>query len=81
MPMYRFVITNGSASSELVDLPDCRQARRDATQTLGEMLRGDPEELWASGVLSVIVQDESGLTFFSVDAVGTDAPAFKGKRT
>lgn len=78
--MYRVVIPMGPRPLNGSNFRGIHQARRAATQTLGAMLRGDPEELWASEVLSVIVQDEGGLTLFSVDAVGTDAPAANGQR-
>lgn len=75
MPKYRFVITNGDESTDLVDLPNLERARIEAVRTLGDFLRHDAEDFWETGACRIVVQDEQALTLFEIDAVGVEAPA------
>jgi hypothetical protein len=54
------------------------EARRQAIQTCGEMMRDSPEGFWGSRPWSVTVTDADGLIFWEINIDGSAAPAASG---
>jgi hypothetical protein len=62
MPRYFFNTVDGRRfpDEEGADLPDLVAVRAEATRVVGELLKEQPEDLWAHGRLRLEVTDESG---------------------
>lgn len=73
--MYRFVLSDGSTSTDLLELADLKHARREAINFLSDAMRQFPDELWQDGSIQLLVQDHDGLTLLTLDTHVTNAPA------
>jgi hypothetical protein len=62
MPRYFFNTIDGRRipDDEGTDLPDLSAVRAEATRVMGELLKEQPEDLWAHGRLTLEVTDEGG---------------------
>jgi hypothetical protein len=67
MPLYRFVISDGSRSTDLVELPDLAAARREAALVISRLAASEPDELWSRGALRLSVQDADEKSLFQID--------------
>jgi len=60
------------------ELNGMAEVRRWSLRALSEMLEAQAEAFWDDGCLRMIVQDERGLTLFTIEAVLQHAPAARG---
>ncbi|MBU3077708.1 hypothetical protein KOF26_07490 [Sphingomonas sp. XMGL2] len=58
-----------------MDLPNHIEARRQAIETCGQMMKDAPEGFWGSRPWSVVVTDASGLILWEILMDGIAAPA------
>ena len=77
MPRYFFDLADGrrEVDRDGVDLPDVAAARAAAVRFAGELLSGEPEQLWEKHQWRVEVTGEDGALLCTVIALAFDAPA------
>lgn len=76
MPRFFFHVEDGP--DELgVDLPSLATAKRQATHYAAALLSDAVDTFWEKPNLRMWVEDERGLTLFSIDVVGNDAPVIR----
>jgi hypothetical protein len=81
MPRYFFHTEDGRCvpDEEGSDLPNQGVARIEAVKVLAELLHENADTFWATGAYRVTVSNGDGLTLFTVDVRGADAPESKGR--
>jgi hypothetical protein len=69
MPKYFFNTVDGRRfqDDEGVDLPDLETVRAEATRSMGELLKEQPEDLLSTGRLRLEVADASGANVLVVE--------------
>ena len=77
MSRYYFHTEDGrcypdESGTELKSLED---VRRWSLRALAEMMQAQADSFWQDGSLRMVVQDEQGLTLFTIEAVVQQAPA------
>jgi hypothetical protein len=77
MPRYFFHTEDGHRFPDDVgkELPTLDHVRRQAVRSFLEMLDAQVDALWTDGGLRLIVQDDSGLTLFTLEASVQASPA------
>ena len=79
--MPRFVIQTDGASERMeLDLPTVAEAKCEAARYAGSLLCDRAGDYWDGRDFSIRVSDESGLTLFTLQIVGIDAPAIQHPR-
>lgn len=76
MPRYHFHSADGRrwSDEEGSELASDEAARVEAVRFAGEMLRGNPTELWRHGQWRVEVTDEENVLLFTIITLAIDAP-------
>ncbi len=64
-----------NTDNEGTELPSRREARRQAIQTCGEMMRDCPEGFWGSRPWNVTVTDATGLILWEIFMDGVSSAA------
>jgi hypothetical protein len=82
MPRYFFHTEDGSCFPDEQGsvLPDLEAAKVAALCTFGELLREMQAEFWKEGGLRLIVQDEAGMTLFTLDMSVIGSPVLQAVR-
>lgn len=77
MDRYFFHINYGEHShdAEGTLCSSLDQARSMAVRVMGELLRDEADKFWAKPTISITVTDSRGLTLWSVEAMGIQAPS------
>lgn len=77
MPRYFFSTVDGQRfpDEEGTDLPDIAAVRSKAARVLGELLKEQLEDLWATGRLRLEVTDESGAEVLVLEVSSRDPVA------
>jgi len=73
---FYFDIEDGSQTTldrEGVELPDLQAAQLEAAVLAGELLRDRPSQFWGVRSWAMTVQDEAGLTLFTIVIAATAA--------
>ena len=73
MPLYYFDVSNGSEESDDdgIELAGLDEARSQAVQLIGEMLRFDGNPVWDGHGLKLVVSDASRSPLFSVNVTAS----------
>lgn len=76
MPTYHFHSANGGRflDRDGIELRDLAEARLNAVQLAGEVLRDHPEHIWEAGHWRVEVTDHRNVLLFTVVTLVIDAP-------
>lgn len=77
MPRFHFNVHGDQSLSEGIDLPTIAEAKNQATRFVARLMSDNAAEFWEAGHLGLSVADENGLLLFSIEIVGTDAPAIR----
>ena len=82
MPRYFFHIEDGQEFHDETgtELPGVEEARRQAAIVVAAHLRDHPCDVWGDRTLIVTVQDQWGLTLFTVTVAGHESAALGGGR-
>jgi hypothetical protein len=77
MPLFYFQLEDDFSSREkdAWDLKDLATAKCAAVRYAGEILCDAADTFWNAAQWKLTVTDEAGLTLFTLELVGTDAPA------
>jgi hypothetical protein len=77
MPRYFFHIQDHQMfrDEEGTLLPDLAAARTEASQVAAGYLRDHPADVWSPRMLTITVEDETGLMLFQITVSGHDSPA------
>jgi hypothetical protein len=77
MPLFHFHVEDGQPAVDPggFELPDLAAAKCEAIQMAGRIICDAAGAFWDRAEWSMTVTDESGLTLFNLQIVGTDAPA------
>jgi len=77
MPEFFFHIQDGTSTPDLdgVELKDISDAKCEAVKMAGRIICDASKEFWDRAEWQMTVTDDSGLTLFILDFVGTEAPA------
>lgn len=76
MPQYQFAIHDRSAEigSKIEELPGPAEAKSQAVETAGQVLKLVDGAFWADGLLKVIVTDQAGTLICAILINGIDTP-------
>lgn len=80
MPRYHFNLMDGEKEPDKVEslLEGVEQARLQAAQLFGELLRDRPEKFWQDREMQVEVTDDQGMILFVLQITAVEAPALRG---
>ncbi len=77
MPIFHFSIHGDESPAEGVELASIADAKNTAIRYVSRLLTDHAPAFWQSGHIGLSVSDETGLMLFSIEIVGTDAPAIR----
>ena len=79
LPRYYFNIDDGSGIEDKVrmDLPSLAEAKCEAVSYAGRLICDHAGKFWNSGDWTMTVTNENGLSLFTLQLVGTEAPAIR----
>jgi hypothetical protein len=77
MPQYFFHIEDGTSAVDPdgFELKDLAEAKCEAVIMAGRMICDASKEFWDRAEWQMTVTDDTGLTLFMLDIIGTEAPA------
>lgn len=77
MPRYvvRTDLDPENAPAPAIEVASTGEIRSQAVAYLGELLRDLSDDFWERGLMSLTVEDETGLVLIRLDIAGTMAPA------
>jgi hypothetical protein len=81
MPRYFFHVEDGSGTrdEEGTELKDLAVAKCEAVKLAGQSICDAAGDFWDREEWKLTATDESGLTFFCLHILGTEAPAGRGE--
>lgn len=77
MPIFHFNVHGDQSQAEGVDLASVADAKNTAIRYVARLLTDHAPAFWQSGHIGLSVSDDTGLMLFSIEIVGTDAPAIR----
>ncbi|MGZ2412868.1 uncharacterized protein DUF6894 [Sphingomonas sp. F9_3S_D5_B_2] len=79
MPRYHFNVDDDQShrNEEGVELPSLAEAKCQAVRYAGNLICDRSGDFWDRGEFAMTVTDENGLMLFSLQFIGTDAPAIR----
>ena len=82
MARYFFHTEDGRRFPDEVgrELPSLDHVRRQAVRSFAEMMDAQIDAFWGDGGLRLVVQDDQGLTLFTLEASVQSSPAVSGLR-
>ena len=76
--MQRFVIQVDDGPDKAIEAGSLAQAKCEAVRYAGQLICDQADRFWDTADLSMTVTDENGLVLFTLQFLGTDAPAIRG---
>jgi hypothetical protein len=76
--MSRFVLHVDGGPDEVIEAPTVAQAKCEAVRFAGQLICNFADKFWDTAAFSMAVTDSDGLVLFTLQFVGTEAPAIRG---
>jgi hypothetical protein len=77
VPTFHFNVHGDQSPAEGVELASVADAKNTAARYVARLLTDQAPSFWEAGHIGLSVSDETGLTLFTIEILGTDAPAIR----